>query len=234
MATVESSAFFLRDSMTGKEIIIFGDVEPDSVALEPHNQRVWRTAAPKIVAGSLRAIFIECSYNDSVDDAYLYGHLCPRHLIAELRVLAKFVMEARERNSSTPAGSANNSANAKRKWDSQPDGDPMSISPRSMKRTRSMGGKTDLARVRTFDTPEGSALYEEEDFDFSAPHSSFWANAKPLPLEGLSVFIIHIKETLTDGPPPGVEILNQLRTQAGESHLGCQFFLPEPEQGIFI
>uniref|UniRef100_A0A093XTN7 3',5'-cyclic-nucleotide phosphodiesterase n=1 Tax=Talaromyces marneffei PM1 TaxID=1077442 RepID=A0A093XTN7_TALMA len=92
---VESSAFFIRDDKTGKEIIIFGDIEPDSVSLEPRNKRVWEIAAPKIVTGSLRAIFIECSYNDAIDDETLYGHLCPRHLIAELKVLASKVEEAR-------------------------------------------------------------------------------------------------------------------------------------------
>ncbi|KAK5797631.1 hypothetical protein VI817_003922 [Penicillium citrinum] len=231
MATVESSAFFLRDSMTGKEIIIFGDVEPDSVALEPHNRRVWQTAAPKIAQGNLRAIFIECSYNDSVDDAYLYGHLCPRHLIAELRVLAKLVMEAREKKPDPSASTS--AASTKRKWESTPYEDRMSLSPRSIKRTRSMGGRTDLTRARTVETPE---LYADDDEldDLSAPRSSRWANADPLPLNGLSIYIIHIKETLTDGPPPGYQILSELRQQGAASYLGCQFFLPEPDKGIYI
>ncbi|KAJ5983320.1 Cyclic-AMP phosphodiesterase class-II [Penicillium waksmanii] len=235
MATVESSAFFLRDSISGKEIIIFGDVEPDSVALEPHNRRVWKTAAPKIEDGTLRAIFIECSYNDSVDDAYLYGHLCPRHLIAELSVLAKFVMEVRDKKNCPPAQNTSDPAKSKRKWDSTPNDDPMSVSPRSMKRTRSTGGRADLAKSnRASETPDAPSLYEEEDFDFSAPNASRWAGANPLPLQDLSVYIIHIKETLADGPPPGYEILSQLRRQAAESSLGCQFFLPDPEEGIFI
>lgn len=238
MATFESSAFFLRDNMSGKEIIIFGDVEPDSVALEPHNRRVWQTAAPKVEEGTLRAIFIECSYNDSVDDAYLYGHLCPRHLIAELSVLAKFVMELRDKKNNPPAqntGDPADPAKSKRKWESTSNENPLSISPRSMKRTRSMGGRTDPAKSnRASETPELPSLYEEEDFDFSAPNASRWAGANPLPLQDLSVYIIHIKETLADGPPPGEEILNQLRRQATESSLGCQFFLPDPEEGIFI
>src|SRR5205085_10143132 len=49
--------------------------------------------APKIAAGTLRAIFIECSFADSVCDDSLYGHLCPRHLIAELQVLAVKVFD---------------------------------------------------------------------------------------------------------------------------------------------
>lgn len=226
MATVESSAFFLRDTLSGKEIIIFGDVEPDSVALEPHNLRVWRTAAPKIVSGVLRAIFIECSYNDSVDDAYLYGHLCPRHLVAELKVLAKLVMETRTNQYNEITSTSNNS---KRKWDNAPSAEPMPISPRSVKRTRSTGSKADM-RLTASETSDA----DEDDAEFSAPNSSRWADAYPLPLAELSVYIIHIKESLTDGPPPGHQILRELQEQAAESRLGCQFFLPDPEEGIFI
>ncbi|KAI2725657.1 hypothetical protein DTO013F2_10642 [Penicillium roqueforti] len=98
METVESSAFFLRDHHTGSEIIVFGDVEPDAVSLGTHNKRVWEAAAPKIATGKLRAIFIECSYNDGTDDSYLYGHMCPRHLVSELTALARRVMEVRDSN----------------------------------------------------------------------------------------------------------------------------------------
>ncbi|KAL3436664.1 cAMP phosphodiesterases class-II-domain-containing protein [Aspergillus tetrazonus] len=91
--TVESSAFFLRDQKTGTEIIIFGDVEPDSVSFSPRNRKVWEIAAPKVASGTLRAIFIECSYVDSTEDIYLFGHLCPRHLVDELTVLAARVAD---------------------------------------------------------------------------------------------------------------------------------------------
>ena len=58
---VKSSAFFVLNEETGKEILIFGDIEPDSVSMSPQNYKVWRTAAPKVVNGNLKAIFIECS-----------------------------------------------------------------------------------------------------------------------------------------------------------------------------
>lgn len=66
--SVESSAFFIREQHSGREIIIFGDVEPDSISVEPRNKRVWEAAAPRIASGKLRAIFIECSYTDDVED----------------------------------------------------------------------------------------------------------------------------------------------------------------------
>ena len=98
---IDSSAYFIRDQETGHEILIFGDVEPDSISLDPRNAHVWAEAAPKIARGTLAAIFIECSYDDSQPDQVLFGHLAPRHLIAELIVLADKVYTARARLSLT-------------------------------------------------------------------------------------------------------------------------------------
>jgi cAMP phosphodiesterase len=92
---VDSTAYFIRDSETGREILIFGDVEPDSLSLTPRNYIIWAEAARKIASGSLTGILIECSYKDSHPDAYLFGHLAPRHLVAELVTLGGMVREAR-------------------------------------------------------------------------------------------------------------------------------------------
>ena len=92
---VDSSAFFIRNDANGDEILVFGDVEPDALSMLPRNQAVWDDAAARIARGTLRAIFIECSYDDSVRDQDLYGHLCPRHLVAELAVLAEKVQMRR-------------------------------------------------------------------------------------------------------------------------------------------
>lgn len=97
---VDSSAFFIRAESTmttpTKEILIFGDVEPDSLSLSPRTAVIWAEAAPKIAAGILTGIFIECSYTDSQADAVLFGHLAPRHLLAELCSLAELVKDARK------------------------------------------------------------------------------------------------------------------------------------------
>ena len=85
---VDSTAFFIRDSQSKREVLIFGDVEPDSISMTPRTHFVWQEAARKIAHGLLGGIFIECSYDDSQADAVLFGHLNPRHLIAELRTLA--------------------------------------------------------------------------------------------------------------------------------------------------
>ncbi|PGH04464.1 hypothetical protein GX51_03455 [Blastomyces parvus] len=127
LASVESSAFFLRDDYSGTEIIVFGDLEPDSISLDPRNEKIWEIAAPKVANGSLRAIFIECSYMDCVEDNSLYGHLCPRHLIAELQVLAGKVSKATNPEFSDTA------ASRKRKHSGA--SDPISEEPTSPKST---------------------------------------------------------------------------------------------------
>lgn len=88
---VDSSAYFVRDEASEKEVLFFGDVEPDSISLTPRTHHVWAEAAPKVAAGILAAVFIECSYTDSQGDAVLFGHLAPRHLIVELSELARLV-----------------------------------------------------------------------------------------------------------------------------------------------
>jgi cAMP phosphodiesterase len=160
-AVIESSAFFIRDQYTGREVIVFGDIEPDSISDHPRNTHIWEAAAPRIAEGALRAIFIECSYDDSVDDTFLYGHLCPRHLIAELSVLAARVEQNRQTGENEK-------------------------------------------------TPES------------------------LPLAGLSVYIIHIKDCFVDGPARGDRILQELRTQGKEAGLGCEFYVPGAGEGIWI
>ncbi|KAK0737130.1 cAMP phosphodiesterases class-II-domain-containing protein [Apiosordaria backusii] len=91
----DSSAYFFQHVDTGREILMFGDVEPDSESLTPRNLFVWQIAAPKIAAGKLTAIFIECSYDNSVTRDRLYGHLAPRYIAEEMTALAKEVLAAR-------------------------------------------------------------------------------------------------------------------------------------------
>lgn len=93
--TYDSSSYFIRDVETGVEVLIFGDVEGDSISANPRNLRIWLEAAPKIVAGKLKAILIECSYDDSRPVDRLFGHLTPSFLIEEMTVLAAEVKHAR-------------------------------------------------------------------------------------------------------------------------------------------
>ncbi|KAF4463934.1 3 5 -cyclic-nucleotide phosphodiesterase, partial [Fusarium albosuccineum] len=92
----DSSAYFIQDQTSHREVLIFGDVEPDSISLSPRNLQIWQEAAPKIASGSLRAIFIECSYDDSQSNDRLFGHLKPVFVMEELRTLAGEVDIARK------------------------------------------------------------------------------------------------------------------------------------------
>ncbi|OJD30765.1 camp phosphodiesterase class-ii [Diplodia corticola] len=105
---VDSSAYFIRTELgthyssssrppPAREILIFGDVEPDMLSLSPRTAHVWAEAAPKIANGTLKAVFIECSYADTQGDAVLFGHLAPRHLIKELETLADMVRDAKNK-----------------------------------------------------------------------------------------------------------------------------------------
>ncbi|CAG8951067.1 hypothetical protein HYFRA_00006465 [Hymenoscyphus fraxineus] len=88
---VDSTAVFIRDVASKQEIIIFGDVEPDTISIRPLNKYVWEKAAPKIVAGRLKAIFIESSFTDAKEDDYLFGHLTPKYIFQEMKSLAAMV-----------------------------------------------------------------------------------------------------------------------------------------------
>lgn len=83
----QSSAFFVRNDITRREFLFLGDVEPDSVSLKPQTIAVWKAAAP-LIPHELDSIFLECSWTSERDDASLYGHLSPKHVITEMTALA--------------------------------------------------------------------------------------------------------------------------------------------------
>lgn len=97
---IDSTAYFIRTESTlttpKREILIFGDVEPDSLSLSPRTSQIWAEAAPKIAKGILTGIFIEVSYTNAQADAVLFGHIAPRHLLEELSVLADMVREKKK------------------------------------------------------------------------------------------------------------------------------------------
>ena len=317
---VDSSAFFILDERSGKEILIFGDVEPDSISTDPRTYRVWADAAPKVDAGILRAIFIECSYDDSQKDNMLFGHLNPRHLIAELSTLAEKVANFRKTGNPNYGGASTGSAKSlshpsqastsdadsprKRRYDgSQRSGDdgsqrlrdpppslsastsepqrgrtpsplshqPMSSSvspgtrasrsgfvvqgqgvpphlrnpdasptsvplPAGPMQTRSQQtspGRTsfprrsprevlaDVNRLRTNPgqfTPAMRAALEYETWSGNRPEP-----AKPL--ADVKVVVIHIKDTMKDGPPASDLVLAQLIDHAEAAGLGCEILV---------
>ncbi|PVF96056.1 hypothetical protein CPB86DRAFT_807890 [Serendipita vermifera] len=111
--TYGSTAFFIRHAVTQKHLLFFGDVEPDSLALNPSTKAVWQTAAKLITTTAangtkmLDAIFIECSWPSTRKDAELYGHLNPQHLLHEMKALANEVAQHKPLQQPTPPTSPN-------------------------------------------------------------------------------------------------------------------------------
>ncbi|KZT74247.1 hypothetical protein DAEQUDRAFT_748575 [Daedalea quercina L-15889] len=136
--TYHSSAFFVSDDSSGREFLFFGDVEPDSVATEPHNRNVWRAAASKI-PNTLDTVFIECSYPSGRTDDMLYGHLTPEHLVAELTALAAEVVDARTRT---------RQPNSSQEWDS--DQEPVHTRKRRRRETAGSSSRGALAGLKVY------------------------------------------------------------------------------------
>ncbi|OQN95999.1 hypothetical protein B0A48_17990 [Cryoendolithus antarcticus] len=166
---VDSTAYFLRDAETAREMLFFGDVEPDSISLTPRNHVVWAEAARKIASGCLTGIFIECSYDDSQADAYLFGHLAPRHLIAELQVLAQMTREAK-------FARATELQNVKKRKRSGPNG------VETVAR-HAIGGETERKRSRSLASRRVDGNYRRRSEHDNGMHDSVAATSPPSPVD---------------------------------------------------
>ena len=248
----DSSAFFIRCDVTGQEVLIFGDVEPDSLSLSPRTARVWADAAPKIASGLLRGIFIECSYDDSQSDETLFGHLAPRHLIAELQVLADLVHAVGRSEESVSQRKRKRQSSRFRLRDGS------EIRNRRGRNSHRRRGQRSSASPSTVRPSEGEAavpvpsmnvkhppvLSDEPVLEASeaVPESASAASSSvasrrtpaPLPLQGLQVIIIHMKDTLKDGPDAGERILAQLLEREKEAQLGCTFVISHSGTSIWL
>jgi cAMP phosphodiesterase len=257
---IDSTAYFIRTESTlstpKREILIFGDVEPDALSLSPRTALIWSEAAPKIASGILTGIFIEVSYTNAQGDAVLFGHLAPRHLLAELQNLADMVKESRKEHEREKE-EARQSRKRKRASKSDAlhlDGTLNERKAKSMHVARGIDSPlagtapytddetmTDYSRdatgthtpvphaTHTFHASHPSAPAALNLSTVSAEHSrALLAAAFDAPLKGVKIVIIHVKDTLSDGPLVGEQILKELN--AGEKELqdqgrglGCVF-----------
>ena len=152
----DSSSYFIRDVDTGVEVLIFGDVEGDSISMNPRNLHIWQEAAPKVITGKLKAILIECSYDDSRPVDRLFGHLTPSFLIREMEVLADEVKNARTRMATDRAarGNMDGRRSSKRKRDTLIDDTIVSRRMASRAMARSSGDSvTEPVSPRTLKAP---------------------------------------------------------------------------------
>ena len=261
---IDSTAFFLRDDHTGNEVLIFGDVEPDSVSRLPRNDIVWDDAAPKICAGILTGILIECSYDDSQSNELLFGHLAPRHLVAELQVLGEKVATIKRSEDLLCSRKRKRRSNGLKMHEDQDVSSQRGRNPYLMRRrpkTSSIspsahfaqGSSTSRARqakrvssVSPTTTrfsgdsalDRAAELENDDDTENSRTRSPpVLVSGRPSshrPLEGLQVVIIHVKDTLKDGPPVSDNILAQLREHEKEAQLGCTFSISKTGTSIWL
>lgn len=239
MCVYDSCAYFIQEQTQRREVLIFGDVEPDSISLSPRNEKVWQEAAPKIASGNLVAIFIECSYDDSQSDDRLFGHLKPEYVIEELLVLARAVQIARrlrqlEGKKRKRLDNADEPPRRNPSYGSMGTEDP--VSPRTTKvqppPSQPQPPPPDMSPGSTSSTPHIAtptgqlSLVEQE--------SPAEAGSGQRQLEGLKVVIIHVKEKLDDEPDVRQIILKQLQDYEEIYQLGCEFVVSEPGQSFYF
>ena len=267
----DSSAYFIRDIVTGREVLIFGDVEPDSISLSPRNQQIWQEAAPKIAAGKLAAIFIECSYDDSQSIDRLFGHLTPRFIAEEMAALAAEVEAARAQLLLDKDAAEKAAAEKKKRKRDGDDGllirrrtgaqprptvtpvtengvpptadDP--VSPRTVRPPgRSSSGPLPedmLVGQPLVDPPIRTASggepqsHEVEMSTPGTPAAGATPNAAPLlPLKGLKVVVIHVKDKQNDDEPVGDIILSELLEHEKDAQLGVQYLISSPGESLYL
>lgn len=192
----DSSAYFIQDQVNRREVLIFGDVEPDSISLSPRNLQIWQDAAPKIAAGTLLAIFIECSYDDSQSNDRLFGHLKPVFVIEELKTLVGEVEVSRKMR-------ALESKKRKRMSSTAEEPPRRNTSNHSLAPDEVVSPKTVKATTATETTNAVSP---------ATPHV------------GLKVVIIHVKDQLFDGPDIGNTILEQLQADENDAQFGLRVY----------
>lgn len=230
--------------------MIFGDIEPDSISLEPRNEKVWEAAAPRVLDGSLKAIFIECSYTDDVDDGSLYGHLCPRHLIAELEVLASKILDLQKPHYSNNAESRKRKRTSSGYSPAQPGVEP--LSPKSTTSPKHGHGEQEAQETphsndrgilpehthgpgmrRRSSSPRSDQSGASEHHTGSAQQSRH-NSGPPLPLQDLHIFIIHVKDKLNDNETIREQIIDELNQHKKEAGLGCEFYAPISGEHVYI
>ncbi len=81
----ESTAFLVRNQ--DAYLLYLGDTGPDRVEQSTQLAQLWQTIAPLVIQNQLKAIFIEVSFDNSVSEKALFGHLTPKLLMEEMAKL---------------------------------------------------------------------------------------------------------------------------------------------------
>jgi cAMP phosphodiesterase len=81
----ESSAFLVRNA--NDYLLYLGDTGADTVEKSNKLAELWNVVAPLVKAAKLKAIFMEVSFDNSMPDKALFGHLTPKLIMQELNKL---------------------------------------------------------------------------------------------------------------------------------------------------
>ena len=84
----QSSAFLVRHNEN--HVLYLGDTGADTIEHSQRLRQLWQAIAPLVDDKKLKGIFIEVSYPDEQPDKQLFGHLTPRLLMQEMKVLSGF------------------------------------------------------------------------------------------------------------------------------------------------
>lgn len=84
----QSSAFLVRHNEN--YVLYLGDTGADTIEHSQRLRQLWQSIAPLVDEKKLKGIFIEVSYPDGQPDKQLFGHLTPRLLMQEMKVLSEF------------------------------------------------------------------------------------------------------------------------------------------------
>ena len=81
----ESTAFLVRNQ--NSYLLYLGDTGADKVEQSEQLAALWKAVSPLVMNNQLKAIFIEVSYDNSVSEKALFGHLTPNLLMEEMAKL---------------------------------------------------------------------------------------------------------------------------------------------------
>jgi cAMP phosphodiesterase len=81
----ESSAFLVRNA--NDYLLYLGDTGADTVEKSTKLSELWTAVAPLVKTAKLKALLIEVSFDNSLPDKALFGHLTPKLLMQELSKL---------------------------------------------------------------------------------------------------------------------------------------------------
>ncbi len=78
----ESTAFLVRNQ--NSYLLYLGDTGADKVEQSEQLASLWKTVAPMVMNKQLKGIFIEVSFDNSIPEKALFGHLTPNLLMEEM------------------------------------------------------------------------------------------------------------------------------------------------------